>query len=201
MIDRTQVRAAGRTDPPPKPSCIRPRRPGLPQPPGGAPADTGAAAAGRTSAAEQAGTGASGRAAARDALDAVLSGVRLGSRERQFLRRLVQWDKRNAASVAALLWRARMTGREEAALTARQLDLVLGALSDAARYRTSGADAMGCWDCENLPGSRCAEHSRDADRARAYLDIGAQLSGRPTQADLPKPTDIAGYRGRTPVAS
>jgi hypothetical protein len=144
------------------------------------------------------------RTSARAALDAALSGVRLAGRDRQFLSRLVHWDKRNATSVAALLWRARMTGREEAALTPRQLDLVLGALADAATYRASGADAMGCWDCENIPGGRCADHSRDGDRARAYAEVAAALSGGAVQAvlpGLPRPTSIAGYRGRTPVAS
>jgi hypothetical protein len=197
MTDRTQARAAGRADPP-KPSCIRPRRLGQPQPGGMSPPPAaGAAGAGH----ERSWPGGSGRAAARDALEAVLSGVRLGSRDRQFLRRLVHWDKRSAGAVASLLWQARMTGREEAAPTPRQLDVVLGALRDAAIYRSSGADAMGCWDCENIPGSRCAEHARDAERARAYLDVGAQLTGQPAQTGLPGPTDLAGYRGRTPVAS
>jgi hypothetical protein len=202
MTDRTQSRAVSAM---PKPSCIRSRRPGLPQPSGGAvggqlpggPAGGGAQPGSR-------------RTAARAALDAALSGARLGGRDRQFLGRLVQWDKRNALSVAALLWRARMTGREEAALTPRQLDLVLGALGDAVAYRTSGAAAAGCWDCENVPGSRCADHARDADRARAYADVAAALSRGSVQAvqpggavppGLPRPAGIGGYRDRTPVAS
>ncbi len=140
------------------------------------------------------------RGAAR-ALEMVLTGVRLGGRDRQFLSRLVHWDKRNAASVASLLWRARLAGRAEAALTPRQLETVLAALGDAAAYRSSDADATGCWDCENLPGSRCADHARDAERARAYADLAVLLSGRAAQPDLLQPTDISGYRHRTPVAS
>lgn len=141
------------------------------------------------------------RMIAREALEAVLSGVRLGGWDRQFLGRLVHWDKRSAASVTALLWRARLAGREEAALTPRQLDIMLGALGDAVAYRTSGAAALTCWDCENIPGGRCADHLRDADRARAYAEVAALLSGGNAQADLPRPTDISGYRSRTPVAS
>jgi hypothetical protein len=90
------------------------------------------------------------RATVRDALDAALYGIRLGGRDRQFLRRLVHWDKRNAACVASLLLRARQAGRSEVALSARQLEIVLTALEDAGLYRTSGAAAVGCWDCGNL---------------------------------------------------
>jgi hypothetical protein len=145
--------------------------------------------------------GDSRRATARDALDTVLAGVRLGCRDRQFLSRLVHWDKRSAASVASLLWRARLTGRDEAALTPRQLEIVMTALRDSAVYRTSGADAVGCWDCDNIPGGRCADHVRDPDRARACADLAILLSARAGDPGLPQPTEISGYRRRTPVAS
>jgi len=148
------------------------------------------------------------RATVRDALDAALHGIRLGGRDRQFLRRLVHWDKRNAAAVASLLVRARQAGRSEVALSARQLEIVLTALEDAGRYRTSGAAAMGCWDCENIPGGRCADHARDADRARACAELAAQLaagsapgSAAAAAGGLPRPTDISGFRQRTSVAS
>jgi hypothetical protein len=146
------------------------------------------------------------RATVRDALDAALRGVRLGGRDRQFLRRLVHWDKRNAAAVASLLWRARQAGCIEASLSARQLEVVLTALEDAAVYRTSGAAAMGCWDCENIPSRRCADHARDADRARACAELAAQLAAGPgagpaDAGELQRPTDISGFRQRTPVAS
>jgi hypothetical protein len=36
----------------------------------------------------------------RDALDTALTGIRLGGRDRRFLNRLVNWDKREAAAVA-----------------------------------------------------------------------------------------------------
>lgn len=163
-------------------------------------AGTGAGAGARGGPAT-AGCSDSHRRAVRGALEAALTGVSLTPRDRQFLSRLVHWDKRNARSVAALLWLARLTGRDEAALTSRQLDIVLGALCDAIAYRSSGADALGCWDCENIPGGRCAYHARDADTARAYADLASVLSGGLTRADLPRPTEIARYRSRTPVAS
>jgi hypothetical protein len=162
------------------------------------------------------------RATVRDALDAALYGIRLGGRDRQFLRRLVHWDKRNAACVASLLLRARQAGRSEVALSARQLEIVLTALEDAGLYRTSGAAAAGCWDCENIPGGRCADHARDADRARACAELAAQLaagsaagsagsatgsagsaagSAAATAGGLQRPTDISGFRQRTSVAS
>jgi hypothetical protein len=139
------------------------------------------------------------RATVRDALDAALRGVRLGGRDRQFLRRLVHWDKRNAAAVASLLSRARQAGRIEASLSARQLEVLLTALEDASVYRTSGAAAAGCWDCENIPGGRCADHARDADRARACSELAAQLAvghvaGPAGAGDLQRPTDMAGFR-------
>jgi hypothetical protein len=147
------------------------------------------------------------RATVRDALDAALHGIGLGGRERQFLRRLVHWDKRNAAAVASLLWQARQAGRNEASLSARQLEIVLTALEDASIYRISGAAAAGCWDCQNIPGGRCADHARDADRARACAELAAQLAAGvagPAAAaagELPRPTDISGFRHRTSVAS
>jgi len=145
------------------------------------------------------------RATIRDTLDAALRGIALAGRDRQFLSRLVHWDKRNAAAVASLLWRARLAGRAEAALSARQMELVLAALEDAAAYRSSGADSAGCWDCDNIPGGRCADHARDADRARAYAELAAQLVAgtavAATAAELPRPTDISGFRRRTSVAS
>jgi len=143
----------------------------------------------------------SGRVTARAALGAVLTGVRLSGRDRQFLSRLVHWDKRNAASVASLLWRARLAGREESALAPRQLETVIAAICDAALYRSSGSAAAGCWDCEKIPGGRCAEHARDNDRARAYSELAATLSGRTVAEGMQKPLKISGYRHRTSVAS
>jgi hypothetical protein len=145
------------------------------------------------------------RATVRDALDAALHGITIGSRDRQFLSRLVHWDKRNGAAVASLLWRARQAGRAEVALSARQMEIVLTALEDAAAYRTSGAVAAGCWDCANIPGGRCADHARDADRARACTELAAQLTaGRaavPAADDLHRATGVSGFRRRTSVAS
>jgi hypothetical protein len=168
----------------------------------------------------------SGRSVVRAELDAALSGAALSTRDMQFLDRLVHWDKRNGTSVASLLWRARKVGRDEAGLTNRQLEIVISALEDAAVYRALGAETISCWDCEGIPGGRCAEHSRDADWARAYAELAAVLSAGSAslsveaarlsaascadQADLsadseptalPRPTDIAKYRRRTPVAS
>jgi hypothetical protein len=48
----------------------------------------------------------------------------IGGRDRQFLSRLVHRGKRNAAAVASLLWRARLAGRAEVALSARQMEIV-----------------------------------------------------------------------------
>lgn len=146
------------------------------------------------------------RATVRDALDAALRGVRLGGGDRKFLRRLVHWDKRNAAAVASLLWRARQAGRIEASLSGRQLGVVLTALEDAAVYRTSGAAAVGCWDCENVPSGRCADHAKDGDRARACAELAAHLAatqvpGPRAPGDLHRPTSISGFRRRTSVAS
>src|SRR5262249_38171026 len=145
------------------------------------------------------------RATVREALEVALRGVRLTGRDRQFLSRLVHWDKRNAAAVASLLTRARLAGRDEVALSAWQLEIVLTALEDAAVYRASGADVMACWDCETIPGGRCADHARDAARARACAELAAQLSvGSPAAAPagpLKRPTSIARFRRRASVAS
>jgi hypothetical protein len=141
------------------------------------------------------------RAGARGALAAALAGVHLGCRDRQFLSRLVHWDKRSAASVASLIRRARLAGRAEAALTPRQHEVVMMALRDAAVYRASGADAIGCWDCENCPGSQCADHARDSDRSRGYADLAVQLSGLAREPALEQLAEVTGYRHPTPVAS
>jgi len=201
----------------PTPSCIRPRRmlPGeralaadLVNPEDRViPAERAVAAeqGGRSGAASSPAIalapGRSGRVAAREDLEAALAGVQMSGKDRQFIGRLAHWDKRNAASVVSLLRRARQAGRDEAALTPRQLETVLAALADAARYRSSGVSASGCWDCEIIPSGRCAEHAKDDDRARAYAELAAALSGRGGQDGLPEPRDIAGYRLRRPVAS
>ena len=231
MTDRRQDRGAGSAADMPKPTCIRPRQlartqpsadcepgpaagPGSPSdgqhgapapaPRGPAPAPASTPPGGQGGPADSA--QASRRGNVRDALGAALSGVALDVRERQFLSRLAHWDKRNAAAVAGLLERARSAGRDEAVLSPRHIDLVLGALADAAAYRDSGAAVLGCWDCENIPGGRCADHARDTERARAYADAAVALTGSRAAAGraaagLPEPTDIAGYRSRKPVAS
>jgi hypothetical protein len=122
-------------------------------------------------------------ATVRDALDAALRGAPLNG-----------------------VRRARAAGRAEAALTTRQLEIMVTALEDAAVYRESGADALGCWDCENIPGGRCADHAKDTDRARAYTELAAQLaaSGSAGAAGRQHPTGIpgiSGFRRRTSVAS
>ena len=190
MTDPAQVQATGQVAVIPTPSCIRPRRVAGEQVPVTV---TQSLVAGRD--------GGSRRSTAREVLEGALAGVRLSCRDSQFLARLVHWDKRNAASVASLLLRARQTGREEAGLPPRQLEGVIAALGDAAIYRSSGAAGLGCWDCENIPGGRCADHAKDNDRARAYAELATVLSGTTPQAELPMPRDIAGYRRRTPVAS
>jgi hypothetical protein len=145
------------------------------------------------------------RSKVREALEAALRGTTLGGRDRQFLSRLVHWDKRNAAAVASLLWRARLAGRAEVALTARQMEIVLTALQDAAAYRASGATTVGCWDCENIPGGRCADHARDADRARACAELAAHFAAGAAAVaaggELERPTHISGFLRRTSVAS
>jgi len=87
MTDLAQARQARPDRRAPSPASMRPRRPG-------------AAAA-------------SSRASARAALDDALSGVELSPVDRRFLVRLSQWDKRSAASVAALISRARESERAE----------------------------------------------------------------------------------------
>ncbi len=119
----------------------------------------------------------SGRAAARAVLDAALSGIELNATDRRFLARLSQWDKRNATMVASLVSRARRRGRREAALTPSQLDVVRSALLDALEYRTSGAASAGCWDCTSRASGLCAEHARDADRARVFAELATALGG------------------------
>jgi hypothetical protein len=145
------------------------------------------------------------RGTARQLLESALAGVRLGGRDRQFLTRLVHWDKRNAASVASLLERAQEAGREagraEAGLTPRQLEVLVAALGDAAVYRASGAAATSCWDCEMVPGGRCADHTRDFDRASAYADLASALSAPAARSPRDLPRDITDYRHRAPVAS
>jgi hypothetical protein len=218
MTDPAQIQVTGQVAVIPTPSCIRPQRVVGEQGP--------AAVAAGLPTGRDAG---SRRSTARDALEGALAGIRLGFRDNQFLARLVHWDKRNAASVASLLVRARQAGRAEGGLTPRQLEVVLAALGDAAIYRTSGAAGMDCWDCEIVPGGRCAYHAKDDDRARSYAELaaalagsglseaglaggglgggglaGGGLSGAPTaQAELPMPLPrhIAGYRRKTPVAS
>jgi hypothetical protein len=211
MTDLAQLLAAGQPAAVPKPSCIRPRPLGRQQAAlslrqaeplqQAEPLRAGSLQQADSQQAAPLRQTDSKRATARDALDAVLTGVRLGGRDRQFLSKLVHWDKRNAASVTSLLWRARLAGRAEAALTQRQLEVVLAALGDAVLYRTLGADAPGCWDCENIPGGRCADHARDADRARACADLAVFLTDRPDPPGLPQPTDISGYRREASVAS
>jgi hypothetical protein len=190
MSDRAQLQVTGPVTVIPTPSCIRPRPA----------ADNQAPVQGTPGLPANGETG-SRRTVAREVLEKALRGVRLSSRDRQFLGRLVHWDKRNATSVAALLTRAREAGREEAGLTPRQREVVIAALRDAAIYRASGAAGQGCWDCEIIPGGRCAEHARDFDRAGSYAELAEKLAGKAVQPGLPEPRDIAGYRRRTPVAS
>jgi hypothetical protein len=205
----------------PTPACIQPRRVpvavaadlGSDVLPGGAAVEGRPAEAGPC------------RGTARQLLEAALAGVRLGGRDRQFLARLVHWDKRNAAAVASLLERAQEAGREAAraeagraeagraeaeraeaeragaGLTPRQLELVVAALGDAAVYRASGAASTSCWDCEMVPGGRCADHTRDFDRASAYADLASALSAPRPAAALDCPRDLTTYRHRAPVAS
>jgi hypothetical protein len=143
----------------------------------------------------------SGRAAAKAALDAALGGVELTGIDRRFLARLSQWDKRNATAVASLVQRARQAGRAERGLSQGQLDTVLAALMDAFAYRTSGAAATGCWDCTSRPSGLCTEHAKDADRARAFADLAAALSGDVAPTALPRLGAVPDFRQRAPVAS
>ncbi len=143
----------------------------------------------------------SGRAAARAALETALNGVELTGIDRRFLARLSQWDKRNATTVASLVLRARQRGRAEAGLSPRQLETVLSALVDAFSYRTSGSAAAGCWDCANRSAGLCSEHARDADRARAFADLAAKLSGQAGPTSIPRLGAVRDLRHRAPVAS
>lgn len=178
-------------------------------------------------AAAGAATAGSGRANVRAAIHAALCGVRLSMRDRQFLGRLVNWDKRNAVSVASLLWRAREAGREEAGLSPEQREIVLAALTDAAIYRASGRASAFCWECEIVPGSKCQEHTGDGERALAYTQVARMLAAQaapPGAADgdargkeapgsavnvvpgsavnaAPDLSSLADYRRRTQVAS
>ncbi len=142
----------------------------------------------------------SGRAAAKATIETALSEVELSSADQRFVARLCQWDKRNATAVASLLARARQVGRDEADLTPRQREIVLAALMDAFAYRTSGAAAEGCWDCANRASGLCAEHAKDADRARAFADVASALCKTITPASIAR-IDSAGFRRRTAVAS
>lgn len=185
-----------------------------------------AATATQHAASDSAGSAASagsGRANVRAALHAALRGVRLSIRDRQFLGRLVNWDKRNAASVASLLQRVREAGREEA-LSPEQREIVLAALTDAAIYRASGRASAFCWECEIVPGTKCEEHASDGERALAYTQVarmlaaqqaaslaalcvadsdarGKEMPGSAVNAVLPEPRNLAEYRDRAQVAS
>ena len=212
MTTLAQGQAAGAGIATPSPLCIRPR-------PRAAGAD-------------------SGRATARAVLDDALRGIELTAIDRRFVSRLSQWDKRSATTVAALIAHARQAGRGEAqgeaqageaqtrqaqtgqaqtrgALTPGQLETVLAALTDAFAYRTCGASAAGCWDCASWASGLCAEHAKDADRAQAFAELAAALSG-PVTSDAPveqtgitavtsvtpvTPTALSGYRRRAAVAS
>lgn len=118
----------------------------------------------------------SGRATARAALGDALNGVELSAVDRRFISRLSQWDKRSANMVASLIARARQAGRCEV-MTPEQVGTVLDALMDAYAYRTSGAASAGCWDCANRASGLCAEHARDAGRAKAFAELAATLAG------------------------
>ncbi|MHB1593197.1 MAG: hypothetical protein ACYCO9_12955 [Streptosporangiaceae bacterium] len=142
----------------------------------------------------------SGRGAARVALDSALGGVDLSPAEQRFVARLCQWDKRNAAAVTSLITKARQTGRAEAEITLRQREIVLAALMDAFTYRTSGAAADGCWECANRASGLCAEHAKDADRARAFADVATALCRAIAPASIAR-IDSADFRRRTAVAS
>src|ERR1700729_4615847 len=104
------ARAATAVAPVPTPACIQPRRAPVTAGPG-ADSVPGGLRVGELPAAIE-----PRRGTARQLLEGALAGVRLGGRDRQFLARLVHWDKRNAASVASLLERARAAGRAESGL-------------------------------------------------------------------------------------
>jgi hypothetical protein len=132
----------------------------------------------------------------REELSAALAGAEIGRQERHFMSRLVTWHRANARPVVALLWKARLAGRAEASMTPQELDTVIGALRDAARYRESGADTIGCWDCENVVGGgRCEVHSRDFDKARdclALAQVLAAIRGAAAKGVPAAPTTMKG---------
>lgn len=147
-----------------------------------------------------------GRATARAVLGDVLTGVELTAAERRFLSRLSHWDKRDAMIVASLVARARQVGRQEAragaaALGPDQLEIVLSALMDALAYRMPAPAQAGCWDCGSGPGRLCAVHARDADRARAFAELAALLSGEVRSAGLSRLDPPREYRRQAAVAS
>jgi hypothetical protein len=87
-------------------------------------------------------------------------------------------DEWTARSVASLLWSARLAGRAEAALTAGQVEILLGALGDAVALRRRGAGTLGCLDCKNEAEGRCSSHAHDLDRALAYSELALLLAAR-----------------------
>lgn len=55
-----------------------------------------------------------------------------------------------------------------------QLDAVLDALDDAAGYRWGRAQVI-CDECARLDPARCAEHTRDEDKADQYDAVARRL--------------------------
>ena len=138
----------------------------------------------------------------REELSAALAGAEIGRQERHFMSRLVTWHRANAGPVVALLWKARLAGRAEASMTPQELDTVIGALRDAARYRESGADTIGCWDCENVIGvGRCEEHSRDFDTARDCLALAGVLAAIRGAASKGVPAAPTTMKGAAAIAA
>jgi hypothetical protein len=86
-------------------------------------------------------------------------------------------------------------------------------------HRVAGVNTVDRWDCENVRGGRCAEHSRDFERARDYAELAALLaagqtvaaalageedglrSARRAPTQIQRPTEILGYRRRAPIVS
>ena len=137
----------------------------------------------------------------REELSAALAGAEIGRQERHFMSRLVTWHRANAGPVVALLWKARLAGRAEASMTSQELDTVITALRDAARYRESGADTIGCWDCENVMGGRCEEHSKDFDKARDCLALAQVLAAIRGAAAKGSPAPATTMKGAAATAS
>jgi hypothetical protein len=141
----------------------------------------------------------------REELSAVLAGADIGQQDRHFLSRLVTWHRASAGPVVALLWKARLAGRAEASMTPQEMDTVIAALRDAARYRESGADTIGCWDCENvIGGGRCAEHSRDFDKAQDCLALAkvlAAIRGAAAKGAPAPPVTVKGAAATATAAS